>query len=98
MVQTVQNIRNTLEPHKAELARQYAVKRLGIFGSVIHGDARPDSDVDMLVEFSEPVGMFRFLALERKLTDMLGKNIDLATPGALKPLIRDDILRETVYV
>ncbi len=98
MVQTVRRIQEQLAPHRAMLAADYDVKRLGIFGSVVHGDATPQSDVDMLVEFTKPVGMFRFLDLEEALSHLLGSKIDLVTKGALKTLIRDEILRETVYV
>ena len=98
MVQTVRRIQEKLAPHRANLAADYDVKRLGIFGSVVHGDATPQSDVDMLVEFTNPVGMFRFLDLEEALSHLLGSKIDLVTKGALKTLIRDEILRETVYV
>ncbi|MEK7577362.1 MAG: nucleotidyltransferase family protein [Patescibacteria group bacterium] len=98
MVQTVQNIKTMLAPHRAMLAADYDVKRLGIFGSVVHGDATGQSDLDMLVEFTKPIGMFRFLDLEEALSHLLGSKIDLVTPGALKTLIRDEILQETVYV
>ena len=59
--------------------------------------ATEDSDVDLLVEFSEPVG-WEFIDLYDYLEQILGMKVDLATPGALKPQLRDSILNEVVYI
>jgi len=74
----------------AEFCRRYHIRRLSLFGSVLRNDFRPESDVDVLVEF-EPgtrVGL-RFFAMERELSQILGRNVDLNTPGFLG----DDILQ-----
>lgn len=84
-----------LAEHKNEIAG-YGVKSLAIFGSVARGEARPDSDVDILVEFERPVGFFRFVRLKRRLEELLGRNVDLATPDALRETMRDQILREAI--
>lgn len=57
---------------------------------------RPDSDVDLLVEFSRPIGLFEFVRLQRELSQILGHRVDLVTPAALKPQLRDRILGEAV--
>lgn len=80
------------------LRQKYHVKRLGIFGSVVRGQNRRGSDVDILVEFTSPIGFFDFIRLENFLAETLHQKVDLVTKKALKPAIKDDILKETVYV
>ncbi len=84
-----------LAAHKAEL-RQHHVRSLSIFGSVARDEAGPDSDVDALVEFDQPVGLFAFLGLKEYLEQILGRPVDLATPEALHHRLRDRILREAI--
>jgi len=75
---------------------RFHVKTLAVFGSVARGEARAESDVDLLVEFSIPVGLFEFVRLRRFLEALLGARVDLVTPGALKPQLRQAILQEAV--
>ena len=82
--------------HTAELRRR-GVGSLSIFGSVARGMARPDSDIDILVEFSQPVGLFEFVRLQRYLAQILGRRVDLVTPDALREPMRETILREAVH-
>lgn len=76
----------------------YNVEKIGVFGSVARGDNKYTSDVDVLVEFSQPIGMFKFIELEEFLSKAIGKKVDLATKMALKPAIKQEILQEVVYV
>lgn len=85
-----------LKQHQTELQRM-DVASLAVFGSVARDEARPDSDIDLLVEFARPVGMFRFLEVKEFLEEILGRPVDLATPDALKRQFRDEILAEAVY-
>jgi len=85
-----------LEGHRKDLSR-LGVKSLALFGSTARGDARPDSDVDLLVEFDHPVGLFAFLELKGYLEHILGRPVDLVTPNALRPDFREAVLREAVY-
>lgn len=80
-----------------DLKDQYSVKKIGVFGSVSRGDQKEESDIDILVEFSRPVGFFKFLELEEFLTSILGANVDLVTPDALKPATARRILDEVAY-
>ena len=73
-----------------------AVRELWLFGSVARGEARDESDVDILVDFSAPVTLFEFLRLQRHLESVLGRRVDLVTRDALKPQLRDRILGEAV--
>jgi len=82
-----------LQHHQAEL-REAGVKSLRLFGSMVRGEARDDSDIDILVEFSKPIGLLAFVRLKNRLSELLGRPVDLVTPEALKPLLRDHILSE----
>jgi predicted nucleotidyltransferase len=75
--------------------RALGVSRLALFGSVLRGDARPDSDVDILVEFSPGAKTFdRFLELSELLEKRLERRVELVTLGALSPFIGPRILTE----
>lgn len=86
-----------LSQHRQHL-RGYGVKDIRLFGSVARGEAGAGSDVDLLVEFepSAHIGMFEFSRLRRMLIQLLGCNVDLATPDALHKAMKDDILREAI--
>ena len=88
------SIKKILTEHKSRLFEDYHVEFIGIFGSYANGKALEGSDVDILVEFSKPPDMFKFLQLEEHLTLLLGIKVDLVTKKALKPLIRNAILKE----
>ncbi len=83
--------------NRQKLAR-FHVAHMSVFGSTARDEATFHSDVDLLVEF-EPearVGLFTFVRLQDFLADIMGSRIDLATPGALRPEMRDQILAEAV--
>ena len=80
------------------LKNKYAVKNIGIFGSYAKGQPQKSSDIDILVDFSETPDLFKFINLEGYLTKLLKIKVDLATPQALKPMIKSSILRETIFV
>ncbi len=87
-----------LKQKNAELARQFGVKSLLLFGSVARDEATTASDVDLLVEFSRPVGYFGLFALQDYLEELLGCPVDLGTPDSLKPNIRDNVMGEAIHV
>lgn len=79
----------------AQFCRKHHVRKLSLFGSVLRDDFGPDSDIDVLVEF-EPgftVGLLRMAGLEMKLTEMLGRKVDLRTPPEISRYFRDEVLR-----
>lgn len=84
-----------LAEHHDEIA-SFGVKSLAIFGSVARGEAGPLSDVDLLVEFAVPVGLFEFVRLKDYLGGLLGRPVDLVTPDALRETMREQIMREAV--
>lgn len=79
----------------AEFCQRHHIRKLAVFGSVLRGDARPDSDLDVLVEF-EPghVPGLAFFAMEQELSDLLGRKVDLNTPQFLSPYFRDRVMEE----
>lgn len=96
-MRTIKEIKKVLLERKAELEDK-KVKEIGIFGSYVKGKAKKKSDVDILVEFSEPIGLFEFMDLEEYLGNLLGIKVDLVSKKALKPRIGKYILKEVVYV
>lgn len=80
-----------------ELQNRFHVKKIGIFGSAARGTQTEKSDIDIIVEFDEPVGFFTFIQLEDFLSKLLKQKVDLVTKNALKPLLKNTILKETVY-
>ncbi len=94
----LESIKSTLAHHRDELRERYSVKWIGVFGSYVRGEQGKTSDLDILVEFEEPVGFFKFLELEEYLSELLGVEVDLVSKKALKPYIGRNIIREVVPV
>ncbi|MDP3089940.1 MAG: nucleotidyltransferase family protein [Nitrospira sp.] len=86
----------TLRGQLPQLRARFHVRYLGLFGSYVRGVPKKDSDLDVLVEFAEEPGLFRFLELENHLSELLGVKVDLVMKGTLKPLIGRRILSEVV--
>ena len=80
-----------------ELRERYRVKRLGVFGSFVRGEQRPESDLDILVDFEAAPSFFEFIRLENRLKELLGHDVDLVMARALKPTLGKHILQEVVY-
>ncbi len=81
-----------------ELREKFGVKQLWIFGSYSRGEQKKTSDLDLLVEFSEIPGLFKFIDLEDFLTDKLGIKVDLVMREALKPEIKENVITEALSV
>ena len=79
----------------AEFCRRHHIRRLAFFGSILRDDFRPESDIDVLVEF-EPghTPGLAFFAMQRQLSDLLGRRVDLNTPQCLSVYYRDEVLAE----
>lgn len=88
-----------LRQYREEL-KDFGVKSLSLFGSVARGQEMPESDVDILVEFDpafDRIGLFAFIRLRHRLEELLGRKVDLVTPDALKPKMKNLISAEAVY-
>jgi uncharacterized protein len=76
--------------------KKFGIHSLSIFGSVARDQANENSDVDILVDFERPVGLFEFARLKMYLEGVLERPVDLVTPEALRQELREDILREAI--
>jgi uncharacterized protein len=91
-------IRDQLRDLRQELSERFHVKSIGIFGSYSRKQQTSESDLDLVVEFDQPIGMMAFVHLKNLISDRLAIKVDLVTPDGLHPLIRDQVLHEVVYV
>jgi predicted nucleotidyltransferase len=87
-----------LQKERKELVDRYNLSALSLFGSVARDKAREDSDVDILVEFSRPVGLFQFIELQQTLETLLGCKVDLSTPRSLKSRNKEQVLKEAIRI
>lgn len=94
----VETYRSKLQAMLPELKEEYYVSYIGLFGSYVRGENTPESDLDVLVEFSRTPTIFRFVHLENYLSDSLGVKVDLVMKNALKPNIGKHILNEVEAV
>lgn len=78
--------------------KKHGAIQIGIFGSIARGEERPDSDIDILVEFNEVKGLFEFIGIGLDLEDILGKKIDLFTEENLRLFIKDRVMEELVVI
>ena len=92
--ETIQRLREALP----DLCRRFAVARLGVFGSVARGTAGPGSDVDILVEFDGPATLDGFMGVKAELENLLGVQVDLATPRTLRPSLLSLVMKDLLDV
>ena len=93
----MEKVESLIKSHMDELSTRFHVRNIGVFGSFSRGEETGSSDVDILVEFSEPVG-WEFFDLKEYLEGILGRPVDLVTRNALKRQIKDSILEEVRMV
>ena len=80
------------------ILEQYGVKKAGLFGSVVRGELREDSDIDILVEIEKDISLLDFVDLKLEIEKKLGRKVDLVEYSTIKPLLKDVILREQVAI
>ena len=97
-MKTLAEIRQTLRGLQPEIERRYGVKRLYLFGSYVRGDAKEESDVDVLVEFRDVPDLLAFIELEERLSKALGIAVDLVPKRKLKPSLTQTILQQAIAV
>lgn len=91
-----ENVEKILKEQKDFLYREYFVSKIGLFGSYAHEEQTETSDIDILVEFTRPVG-FEFIELKDYLETLFNKSVDLVTIKALKPSMKQEILNEVQF-
>ncbi len=87
-----------LSQHKPEMQRRFGVRSIALFGSRAREQSRPDSDVDVLVEFDGPSTSARYFGLQFFLEDLLGSPVDLVTRQTVRPQLRPFIERDAIHV
>ncbi len=93
-----EEIKIKLNKNMDAMKEKYHIKKMGLFGSVARGEEREKSDIDILVEFSTPIGFFDFIRLEIFLSELLGGKVDLVSKKAIKPMLQKYIHRDLIYV
>ena len=96
-MKSLEELKKIINQHKKELEEKYKVKSIAIFGSYVRNEQNAESDLDILVEFREPVGLL-FIHLADYLEEILSVKVDLLTPEAIKPNRKKYILEKLVYV
>ncbi len=97
-MKSLDEIRQILEDHKPLLRRRYKVREIGLFGSYVRGEQREQSDLDVLVEFDEPVSLLDLAALGVFLSDLLGIKVDVVPKRDLREELKQGVLEQAVYV
>jgi len=96
---TRDEILQTLSKHRDELHRDYGVRSLALFGSAARNKTGSESDVDILVEFDKPIGLFQFIRAKHRLEDLLSvEEVDLVLRSAVIPELQEDIYGEAIDV
>lgn len=91
-------IRDILSKNKEIIEENYNVKKIGIFGSYVRGEEKEDSDLDIIVDFSEPVSLLKLVNFENFLQKITGVKVDVVPEGDIRPELRNNILNEVSYL
>ncbi len=95
-IYSVEEIRNILNEHKVFFETKYFVQNFLLFGSYAKNQQTQASDIDLLVNFTQPIDMFDFIDLQDYLTGIFNKRIDLGTLNGLKSFVKSSILKEAI--
>ncbi|HAG50697.1 MAG: hypothetical protein A2X87_01080 [Deltaproteobacteria bacterium GWC2_42_51] len=91
----IEEIKNKILP----ILKRYDIKRAGVFGSLVRGEAREDSDIDILVEIGrDDISLLDFVGIKLEMEEAIGRKVDLVEYSAIKPLIKKQILSEEVSI
>lgn len=93
-----EEIKKILVENRSTLAKEYGIRQIGLFGSVVRSEQRRGSDIDILVDFTRTPGLFAFVRLKNDLSTLLGCPVDLVMKSAMKPRLGRRILSEVLYV
>jgi predicted nucleotidyltransferase len=94
MENSIDLLKNTIR----DILEKHGVKKAALFGSIVRGDAREDSDIDLLVEFEPGKSLLDLARLKLELESLLGRKVDIVTYRSLHPLLRERILSDQVVI
>jgi predicted nucleotidyltransferase len=98
MQMSTDDVLSYLANHKEELRKTFGVTKIGLFGSYARGEQREDSDIDLAVEISkEKKSLSSFFGIKRMIEKDLGKSVDLGIETTLKPIVKEQALKEMIY-
>jgi len=91
---------NLTENQIADFCQSNHIRKFAFYGSVLRDDFRPDSDIDILVEFepNQPIGLMEVAGMERRLSELIGRKVDLRTPQDLSRYFRDEVVAEAEII
>ena len=87
---TREEIQNTIKNY----LKQYPISRIGIFGSFARNEDRPDSDIDILVTFEEPISLFTLVRIHRELSELLNRKVDVVSEKYLHPRLKEAVQKD----
>jgi predicted nucleotidyltransferase len=98
-MKTLSEIKEILRKHKKELKEKYKVKSIAIFGSYARGEQKETSDIDILIDYYEPISLLKLIELENYLSDLLGVKVDLITKNSIhNPYVKKSIEGGLIYI
>jgi predicted nucleotidyltransferase len=97
-MKTFHEIQTILHAHSHELRERYGITNLAVFGSVVRGEAREDSDVDIIADVPENMSLLGIISVENYLSDMVGMKVDFIPRSDIRREFRDHILDEAVAI
>lgn len=97
-MKNVGDIEKIIEGEKEKLLREYKIRNIGIFGSYAKNTAKEKSDIDLIVEFEEPVSLLGVIKAENYLTELLGIRVDLVPKEDIRKELKETILKEVIYI
>jgi uncharacterized protein len=92
----LQTILQKLREHKPELLRKYPISKLGVFGSYARGEANENSDIDIAVEITGPMGL-NFVQMADEIEDLFGRKTDVVPLRSIKPQYLESVQRDIIY-
>ena len=98
-MKTLSEIKEILRKHKKELKEKYKVKSIAIFGSYARGEQKETSDIDILIDYYEPISLLKLIELENYFSDLLGVKVDLITKNSIhNPYVKKSIEEDLIYI
>jgi len=96
--ETIKEIINTLNSFRAIIRKEYKAEVIGLFGSYVRGEQKETSDIDVIVKFLDDASLFDLVGLADFLEEKLGIKVDIVPIDTIRTEIKEDILREAVYI